>query len=437
MTARTSEDESARQLRRAERRYDIAVHRHLTRNFTIHLIHGLFGQTGFRLLNAPTFLPAFVLMLSGGSDFAVGVAASIQSFGLAVTPLIAANLIQHRTRVLPTGFLTGALMRLSVLAIALCGLFLNGTAALLGIYVGLFFFGMFAGMQGVIFNFLMSKVIPVSKRGRLTGLRNFLAGVTAAGVALLGGNLLLGSEPTAAGYGGIFLVAFVLTSIGLLSLLWMREPEPPIVRDRQSLTETFRSLPALLRDDPAFSRYSLARALATSGRMAMPFYIVYADAQGSLSGGEIGLLTIGFTLAGTFSNLFWGALADRSGFRRVFLLSIGLWIGATLMLGFVTGIAGMLLVFIGVGAATQGFQHSGLNLTLEFGRREDLPQRIAIANSTSEFSGALAPLAGGLLATAFGYGTMFTVAMALLLVGGLLVLLFVPEPRNAALSVPQ
>ena len=94
----------------------------------------------------------------------------------------------------------------------------------------------------------------------------------------------------------------------------------------------------------------------------------------------------------------------------------------------------LLLVFVGVGAAAQGFQHSSMNLTLEFGRREDLPQRIAVANSTSELAGAIAPVAGGLLAASFGYGTMFSVAMALLLCGGLLVVLYVPEPRYATAS---
>ena len=44
--------------RRAERRFEVTVRRHLTRNFIAHLLHGMLGQTGFRLVNAPTFLPA-------------------------------------------------------------------------------------------------------------------------------------------------------------------------------------------------------------------------------------------------------------------------------------------------------------------------------------------------------------------------------------------
>ncbi len=86
-----------------------------------------------------------------------------------MTPLIGANLIEHRPRVLPMGFITGGVMRLSVLGIALSGLLLPPHLALLAIYGWLALFGLFQGMQGVIFNYLMSKVIPVSKRGRSDG----------------------------------------------------------------------------------------------------------------------------------------------------------------------------------------------------------------------------------------------------------------------------
>ena len=55
---------------RSEMDFREEVQRNLRRNFAAHLAHGLFGQTGFRLINAPTFIPAFVYALSG-SDMAV------------------------------------------------------------------------------------------------------------------------------------------------------------------------------------------------------------------------------------------------------------------------------------------------------------------------------------------------------------------------------
>ena len=52
------------------------------------------------------------------------------------------------------------------------------------------------------------------------------------------------------------------------------------------------------------------------------------------------------------------------------------------------------LVFVGVGAAVQGFQNASMNLTLEFGDREDLPVRIALANMASEVAGTIGPSTG-------------------------------------------
>ena len=51
----------------AEAAFRREVERHLPRNFTAYLIHGLAAQTGFRLVQAPTFLPAYVFALSGSS----------------------------------------------------------------------------------------------------------------------------------------------------------------------------------------------------------------------------------------------------------------------------------------------------------------------------------------------------------------------------------
>lgn len=426
-----SDSVTAQRQQDAERRYAAMVDAHLTRNFLAHLGHGLLGQTGFRLLNAPTFLPAYVMLLSGGSNIAVGLILSLQALGMTLTPLLSASLIEHRPRVLPIGFVTGALMRLMILLIALSGFFLPHHLALFAVGLFVLGFGLFLGMQGVIFNFLMSKVIPVTRRGRLTGLRNFLAGLTAAAVAWAAGEFILGETPTAAGYSWTFVLAFVLTSIGLCLLLFVREPRPPNLRQRTRLSKRLTQLPALLRSDPTFGHYVVARSLATMGRMAAPFYILFASTSIGLTGQVLGILTMAFTLAGTVSNLLWGALADRFGFRMALLGSLLLWVISTIALMFSSGLLATTLIFIGIGAAFQGFQQSSQNLTLEFGNRDDLPMRIAVANTVSEIAGTVGPLAGGLLAAWLGYHAVFLASIAFLTGGGILLLARVPEPRYA------
>jgi len=421
---------SRRQRHRAERIYQLQVWRNLRRNYLAHLVHGMLGQTGFSLLMAPTFMPAYVLLLSGNSHFTVGLVQSLQHFGMMVTPLLGAHMIAHRRKVLNVGLLTGSGMRLMVLCIALSGLLLPPPWALTAIFLFITLFGVFTGIQGVIFHFLMSKMIPVRKRGWLTGLRNFLAGLTASAVAWLAGDLFFSSPIEPEGYSHTFLLAFLLTSIGLASLLLVREPESPRVRDRSTLKTRLWEIPGLLRGAPGFGPYVMARAIATMGRMSMPFYVLFAGSNIGLNGQVLATLTVAFTMSSTISNLVWGFIADRTGFRFVMLFSIVLWILATLGLLFVDGLWLATLVFACIGVGSQGFQNSSINMTLEFGHRQDLPMRIALANTAAEFTGALGPVLGGILVTLFSYTAVFGVSVAFLILGGMAVLLLVPEPRR-------
>ncbi len=86
----------------AENTFQDAVRENLRRNYLAQLLHGLFGQTGFRLIQAPTLIPAYVFALSG-SELIVGVARAAQALGQCLTPVFSATLIEHRRRVLPIG----------------------------------------------------------------------------------------------------------------------------------------------------------------------------------------------------------------------------------------------------------------------------------------------------------------------------------------------
>ncbi len=413
----------------AEDAYQEQVRRDLRRNFTAHLCHGLFGQTGFRLLNAPTFLPAYLFMLTGG-ELVIGIARSAQAFGMFLSPILAATAIEHRKRVLPVGFLVGGSMRLMVLGIALSGFFLSEEWAVRAICALLVFFGFFMGMQGVIFSFLMSKVIPVERRGSLLGLRNALGGLTASGVAYLGGKYLVGPNVFGNGFATTFLLAFVLTSFGLVMLLGIREPEPPKVRQPSRIGDRLRELPDLLRADRGFTIYFLARAFATMGRMAVPFYFVYAGHEIGVTGESLAILTPCFLLANSTMNLPWGWMADRSGFRRVFLVSIAVWIGSAVVLMSSSTILGFAISFVGIGAGLGGFMMSAQNMVLEFGSREDLPLRIAVANSSSELVGAIGPLLGAAILLTSTHETLFWTAIAFQAAAVLLVIFYVEEPRR-------
>jgi MFS family permease len=410
-----------------------AVRRDLRRNYVAHLFHGLFGQTGFRLVTAPTFMPEYVHTISGGSAVWVGVARAVQSLGQCLSPLFSATVIEHRRRVLPVALRIGSLVRLQVLGLALAGFFLGSGQNLAAVCVLLGLFGFFMGMQGVAFNFLLAKVIPVDVRGRLAGLRNALAGLTSSAVGFLAGAYFVQHDTLGNGYATTFLVAFLLTQVGLLMMAFIREPESPGVRERMGVTSRLRELPPLVRADPNFGVFLLACVLGNLGRIAMPYYVLYAGERLRIGGSELGILTAAFLLSSTVLNLFWGVIADRMGFRAVFLGALGLWIAGTLALFEMKTFTSLVCVFAAIGCGSGGFMMGRQNLVLEFGKREDLPLRIGAANTTSEAMGVIAPLAGGLIATWVSFQAVFACAIAFKLAAALLVQLRLREPRNSPL----
>lgn len=425
----TEEDERAARLRDAETAYEAEIEANLRRNYAANLAHGLLGQTGFRLVNAPTFVPAYIFLLSG-SEFLVGLALAAQWIGASASSIFGATLIEHRKRVLPMGLLIGWGMRAGVLGLALGGFFLPPEWALVTAIGFLCLFGLFNGMQAVIFNTLMAKVIPLRLRGRLTGFRNFAAGLTAAGVSWMGGHYFVEGNLFGNGYASTFMMAFILTSIGLSLLMLVREPEPPTIRARATLGGRLHDIPMMLKADPALGRFYIAAGLAALGTMAVPFYILYAGERIGLSGATIGILSTAFLLAQTTTNLFWGWLADRFGNRLVFILSVGTWGLATVLLLAVDTLWPLAIAFAGLGAGQGGFQNSNQNIIVEFGARDDLPMRIAVLNTATSLMHAAGPLLGGLVAYAISFDALFALSIAVLLAAVLTMIFLVDEPRK-------
>ncbi|MDQ2859985.1 MAG: MFS transporter [Pseudomonadota bacterium] len=420
----------------AEAAYERFVWKNLPRNFAGHFLHGMLGMTGFRLFNAPTFLPAYLHLLSG-SDFIVGLGQSLQQLGGVVSPVIGATQIEHRRRVLPVAMLMGTLMRVQILGVAVAGFILHGYPLLIAILIFLFLLGLFSGPQAVAFQLLLAKVIPIARRGRLQALRNVTGGAIAAGLAWFAGHYLIQRNVFGNGYGTTFLLAFVLTSLGLTALrLLMREPVPPTVRAKSRVIDRVREFPALIRADRGFMFFLIAQTLAVAGRVAAPFYILYAGHSMALNGQNLGLVSLAFLGADTATNLIWGLAGDRFGFRSTFIGSLVVWIAATALLmaapglHLAIGVPGLIFIaFFGLGAAQSGFLMSSQTMVLEFGERDDMAMRLALTTTAQGVMATVGPLAGGLIAATAGYEALFALSIALLATALLVLAFRVEEPR--------
>ena len=418
-----------------EAAFDAEVERNLKRNFTANFIHGMLGLTGFRLIYAPTFIPAYIQLMTGSALF-VGLGQTLLMLGGFAVPILGASQLEHRRHILAVSLRIGTLMRVQVLGLALAGWLLSGTPLLVATMLLFLLLGLFQGLQRVAFQMIIAKVIPLDRRGRLQGMRNLAGGAIAAGLSYTAGHWLIDEKVLGNGYATTFLLAFVLTSLGLIVLkVGMKEPEAPSVRLRMPVRERLTELPALLAERN-YRWFLIGQALAVTGRVSAPFCILYAARVMALDGATIGVLSLAFLGADTASNILWGQLGDRFGYRLTFLLSILCWIAAIVLLLFADTEPLIVIAFIGLGAANSGYLMSAQTMVLELGNREDMPMRLALSTTVEGFIATLGPLLAGVVVHVAGYVALLGGTAALLVAAALAFWLRVTEPRHRIANAP-
>lgn len=418
--------------------YDQFVKENLPRNYAGHFLHGVFGMTGFRLINTPTFVPSYIHTISG-ADYWVGIATSLQQIGAIISPIVGAAKIEHREKVIGAAGLFGALMRVQLLALAISAWFLTEDLALYAALLFLFLFGFFLGPQRVAFQHLLAKVIPIRMRGRLQAWRNFIGGIVAAAVSFYAGSWFISQNVLGNGYATTFFVAFMFTTLGLIAIqAILREPVAVSVHAEKPLKARFKELPAIFSSDKGFRWFVIARLLAMGNRIGMPFIFLFAMASLGMSpekdlaayGAALAAFSVTFMAADTVSNLVWGYLSDLAGFRLTFILGVLVNIlGMIILLNAETYFA-LIAAFALVGAAQAGIFMSSTNIILEFGVSEDAPMRMALTNTAEGLMGAAAPIIGTLVTVTWGYEATFVVTAVCLAAALLVVLSRVDEPRN-------
>lgn len=402
--------------------FQTEVERNYRWNLTAYLLYGLLGTTGWRLIMAPTFVPDYLFRL-GGSNLVVGGLLFCGGLARFAAPLVGASRVGHQALVKRTAIRIGTGMRVQVLGMALAALLLPVRFNLVVFAVFYCLFNVLNGLQSVVFGLLMAKVIPLGRRGRFVGIRDFAGGATAALVAWIAASWL-GDVAFPTSHGFTYLLAFGFTSLGLICFAAIREPRAPVVAERRSLGATLTSMRTLLRTDARFAWYCAARGLGGLGLMVAPFLIVAVGPGDDGGARSLAHATVAFFVAGTVANLVWGQLADRAGFRLVFLVGTMIWLGA---LGWILTVAptpaSVVPLFLLVGAAQSGIQMASVNLVYELANQQDLGVRLAVVNAIGELFGAIAPLVGGVIADRWSYDALYATGMlfTILALGSMLV----------------
>jgi MFS family permease len=399
-------------------------------NFGVNLVDAIFYSLGLNLVSQATIMPLLVSELTP-SKIAIGLIPATYNLSYLLPQILTANYSGRLRRQKPYVLLWGSLgERVPYLLIGLVVWWLARPAPVLTLVAFFLLWATTAASNGIVtpaWYSMIAKVIPVHRRGLWSGLGRSLGALLGIAGAVLAERILVG-RPYPSNYALCFLLAFASVSISFVGLALNREPESPTVKPHTSQRHYLRQLPALLRRDGNYARFLIGRTVANLGTMAGGFFMVYGKESipGALE--QVGTLTAILVGSQAVMNLLWGVVADRRG-HKVVLCGAALFMALAAAAAWVARTpAWMWATFALLGASMSAQAVSHMNIILEFCAPEDRPTYIGLTN-TLLAPGMVAPVLGGWLATWAGYGGLFLVAMAVSLLGVLLLAFWVREPR--------
>ena len=300
-------------------------------NFLLQVISQFFTKLGDAIANPKTVL-AWMLSALGAPGVFTAFLVPIRESGSLIPQLVIASYVRLQA-VRKWTFVVGCVLQaVAVLAMALVAVTLTGTAAGFGLLGALVVFSLSRGLCSVASKDVLGKTVPKTRRGRVSGWSEFLAGLVTIGVGTL---LLLDlREPgDMATYLILLAIAAGLWLLAAGTYAMIREFPGATEGGGNAITEALKRL-KLLQTDPPFRQFVIARSLLLCSALSAPFFIMLAHEQTDGALLVLGLFVIADGLASLVSAPFWGRFADTSS-RRVMILA-----------GSGAGLVGIVLVVI-------------------------------------------------------------------------------------------
>ena len=413
------------------------VERNYPFNFIVNALDGAIYWFGFSFITPTIILPLYLSHFTS-NPLIIGLIPFLNTAGFLLPQMFVANFVERAPlkKWFPVnlGFFTE---RVPVFFFAPIAYFLAVGHPLQALLLFLFFYAWYSFGAGVIivgWQDLISKIIPVDRRGRFFGITNFIGNATGI-LGALSVAFVLEKFAFPLGYVFSFAAAAVLIFLSWYCLSLAREPAVASQKPAVSQLEYLRSLPEVVRRDPNFLKYILAQIVFSLSGMATGFLMVYSAKTWNLPDAQAGGFVIAMQVGQTVSNLFFGFLADRKGHKLSLEIAFFLSIVSLALAVVAPGPLWFYPIFFLRGAIAAGTFISGVSIVLEFTGPQNRATYIGLANTIPGVAGSIAPLLGGLLAGAISYQWMFILSLVIGSLAFLVLRFAVKDPRHTANSL--
>ncbi len=382
---------------------------------------GVAFQAGSAAIDSATIMSALVFQLSGNAIL-VGAVTAILRFGWLFPQLIVGFLAQRGGSSMRY-YVIGAFGRAAWMALMALLLWVGAelpapllSALVMAIWTG---YAFTSGIVGVPYNDLVARAVPSGLRSRLLATRFFGGGLLALGVAAIA-DRLVGTLAFPLSYAAIIAIASVLMFLSSGVFTTLGEPEAGVRRQAGPGFQSYlRDGIGVFRTDRRFRGFVFAQWCGGAVLMAMPFYVVQANASG-VDLKNVALLLGAQTAGALASNALWGWWGDRHGkvnLLRAVAAGRILPPALILLVVLIPPLAGdgTLYLFVGLffllGALANGLTIAIIGFLMEISPDHLRPAYSGYFNAITA-PAFLLPLLAGVVAVLFGLLTVFAISMA-------------------------
>lgn len=292
--------------------------------------------------------------------------------------------------------------------------------------VGLFSAGLSLAIP--LWGQLLPRFFPDDRRGLVSGILLFGSGLGGV-VGGLVATRVLGAWPFPHNFAYLFIAAGILMAASVLLYLFMHEtvPEGDSEEAHRGLRETLRHL---WREDLRLRRLVAVRYVSEFGAVGGAFLAVYSLERFSLPDAAGGRLALALCLGSAIGALLLGRIGDRRGWRRGMAWGMVAVAGALALVLAAERPEIIYAAFFLAGIAGAADWMCYVNLLVEMSPEEWRAYYQAMAASFTLPPRLLAPFVWGWLGDTVGLRAVFWICLGLVLLGWVLLLALVDDPRR-------
>jgi MFS family permease len=399
------------------------------------LLDGAFFGLGMGFGSFLAIVPLFVHHLTE-SALLIGLVPAVHNMGWQLPQLLTAGWLARAKRYKPLTLLMTVHERVPFLGLALLALLVPQTSKaviLVLTFAMLVWQGLGAGLAANPWTNLVSKVIPQELHGTFFGAQS-AAFNGLAGISALLASLILSRIAEPSNYAVCFTLTFLAMVVSFGFLAATREGDSVPRTDEHATAYWAKSL-HILGTDHNFRAFLIVRVISQFAAMAFAFYVIYAVQQYGMSDAAAAVLVVFLLIGQVVLGPLMGRLGDRWSHRGV--MSIG-GLGAALsavLAWRAPSAAWFYAVFLLEAVAIVAIWTVPLAMSVSFAAHEkERPLYVGLANTIPAPAAILAPVIGGWLADAAGFGTTFIVSAVSGLVMALALWFVVKEPEPFSLA---